>query len=262
MASALAAGLMGTHCTPDNMLVVDPNGPVLQRWAQQQVTGISQVNDQLSAYRIWVFAVKPQHLKQAVLACQPYLQPDTLIVSVAAGISGATLSAWLSTPELPFTRVVRCMPNTPALIGAGASGLMAMDGVNATDKAQAEALLRSVGEVVWVADDREIDIVTALSGSGPAYVFLFLESLIESAVKQGLNPDQARQLALATLSGATQLAAASSDSIAVLRDQVTSKGGTTAAALTVFQENQFPQIVHQAMLAASERAAQLSLEFS
>lgn len=262
MASALAAGLVGTHCTPDNVFVIDPNEPVLQGWAQKQVAGSVQANDQLSSYRIWVFAVKPQYLKAAVLACQPYLQADTLVISVAAGISAATLSTWLGSPEQPFTRLVRCMPNTPSLIGAGASGLMAMDGVSAADKTQAEALLRSVGDVVWVANDRQIDIVTSLSGSGPAYVFLFIESLINSAVQQGLSPDQAQQLALATLSGATQLAKQSTENIQTLRDQVTSKGGTTAAALAVLQENHFEQIIHLAMTAASERASQLSLEFS
>jgi pyrroline-5-carboxylate reductase len=153
------------------------------------------------------------------------------------------------------------MPNTPALIGAGAAGLMAMSGVSDEDKAVAQQLMRAVGDVVWVENDAQIDAVTALSGSGPAYVFLFLESLIQGAVDQGLSSEQARTLALATLAGTTQLAALSPESLATLRERVTSKGGTTAAALEVFRNKQFPAIVHEAMDAARDRAAQLSKEF-
>ncbi|NYT64764.1 pyrroline-5-carboxylate reductase [Alcaligenaceae bacterium] len=262
MASALASGLIGRHCSADNVHVIDPGAPALEHW-QQQGTSVAQHADAtLTKHRVWIFAVKPQHLKQAVAQCLPYLQPDTLVISVAAGISAATLSDWLSTPDHHFTRLVRCMPNTPALIGAGASGLMALDGVNPDDRKLATELLESVGQVVWVNSDYEIDVVTSLSGSGPAYVFLFLEALIASATQQGLSVQQSRQLALATLTGATQLATQSPDSIATLRERVTSKGGTTAAALDVFQQRDFTSTIDMAMKAATNRAAQLSLEFS
>ncbi|MBP6017879.1 MAG: pyrroline-5-carboxylate reductase [Burkholderiaceae bacterium] len=262
MASALASGLIGRHCEAGNVHVVDPGAAALQGWQEQGASVALKADAALAEHRVWIFAVKPQFLKQAVADCLPYLQPDTLVISVAAGISAATLSKWLSTPEHAFTRLVRCMPNTPALIGAGASGLMALDGVSDYDRSLATELLGSVGQVVWVDSDYEIDVVTSLSGSGPAYVFLFLEALIDSATQQGLSPDQARQLALATLAGATQLAAQSSDSIATLRERVTSKGGTTAAALDVFQQRQFATTIDMAMKAATDRAAQLSLEFS
>jgi pyrroline-5-carboxylate reductase len=190
------------------------------------------------------------------------LQDDTLVISIAAGIPSTAIAQWLGTPQRPWTRLVRCMPNTPALIGAGASALMAMEGVSEDDKLIAQQLLRAVGQAVWVDSDHEIDIVTSLSGSGPAYVFLFLEALIQGGVGQGLSEDQARTLALATVTGATQLAALSHESLAVLRERVTSKGGTTAAALNVLQSRQFSDAVQAAMQAAADRAAELSIEFS
>ncbi|HUG58795.1 MAG TPA: pyrroline-5-carboxylate reductase [Candidimonas sp.] len=262
MATALGAGLIGKRCGAHDVHVVDINAAILEPWAQQGTT-VSLAPDQtLVTRRVWIFAVKPQYMKEAVQNCRPFLQPDTLVISIAAGISSATLGQWLGSPQQPFTRLIRCMPNTPALIGAGASGLMAGEGASEDDKMVAQQLMRAVGEVVWVANDYEIDVVTSLSGSGPAYVFLFLEALIQGGVKQGLSNDQARTLALATLTGATQLAALSHESLTVLRERVTSKGGTTAAAVAVLQDQQFPNIVQTAMQAAADRAAELSNEFS
>ncbi|HWL28184.1 MAG TPA: pyrroline-5-carboxylate reductase dimerization domain-containing protein, partial [Burkholderiaceae bacterium] len=144
---------------------------------------------------------------------------------------------------------------------AGASGVLALDGASEDDRIVVQQLLRAVGEVVWVDSDAHLDAITALSGSGPAYVFLFLESLIQGATEMGLTDDQARTLALATVKGATELAALSHEDLATLRERVTSKGGTTAAALAVLQSRQFPSIVQEAMEAARARAAQLSVEF-
>ncbi len=262
MATALGAGLIGKRCGAHDVHVVDPNGPVLERWKQQGTTVAAQPDETLASRRVWIFAAKPQYMKQAVQSCRPYLRDDTLVISIAAGISSATLGAWLGAPDQPWTRLIRCMPNTPALIGAGASGLMAGQGVSEDDKMVAQQLMRAVGEVVWVGSDHEIDVVTSLSGSGPAYVFLFIDALIQGGVGQGLSEDQARTLALATLTGATQLAALSHESLAVLRERVTSKGGTTAAALGVFEDRQFFGIVQAAMQAAADRAAGLSVEFS
>ncbi len=262
MASALAAGLIGKRCGAQDVHVIDPNEPVRARWKEQGVSVAAQADETLAGRRVWIFAVKPQFLSEAVASCRPYLADDTLVISVAAGISTATLSQWLGSEDRPWTRLIRCMPNTPALIGAGATGLLALDGVSEEERALAQQMLRAVGEVAWVDDDAGIDAVTALSGSGPAYVFLFLESLIQGGIEQGLAPDLARKLALATVSGATQLAALSPESLATLRERVTSKGGTTAAALEVFQQQGFAQLIQRAMGAARERAAQLSDEFA
>lgn len=262
MASALGAGLIGKRCGAHDVHVIDINETVLQGWAEQGCSTATAPDATLSSRRIWLLAVKPQFMKDAVAGIKPFLQPGTLVVSIAAGISAETLGAWLGSPDQPWTRLVRAMPNTPALIAAGATGLMAASGVSDAERAQAQLLFKAVGEVVWVEDDHAIDVVTSLSGSGPAYVFLFLEALISTAVEQGMHEDQARRLALATLSGATQLAGLSPEPLATLRERVTSRGGTTAAALDVLDQGDFPGTVRRAMLAAAERAAALSRDFS
>lgn len=260
MATALGAGLIGKRCGARDVHVVDVNAAALESWAEQGCSTATRADDTLAGHRIWVLAVKPQFMKEAVAGLRPHLQPDTLVVSIAAGVSAETLGRWLGSPEKPWTKLVRGMPNTPALIAAGATGLMAGSGVSDAERAQVEQLFKAVGEVVWVPDDRAIDTVTSLSGSGPAYVFLFLEAMIATAVEQGLDAAQARRLALATVTGATQLAGLSHEDLATLRERVTSKGGTTAAALQVLNQNDFSGTVRGAMLAAAERAAELSRE--
>ncbi|NLY28942.1 MAG: pyrroline-5-carboxylate reductase [Alcaligenaceae bacterium] len=262
MASALGAGLIGKRCGAHDVLVIDPNESTLQNWSAQGTRTAFKPGPELAEHRVWILAVKPQSLREAVQQCKPFLTPETLVISVAAGISATTLSQWLGEPGQPFQRIVRCMPNTPALIGAGASGLMALEKVSADDRRVAEFMVKAVGEYVWVENDAQIDTVTALSGSGPAYVFLFLESMIESATRMGLPPDQARKLALATVSGATQLAALSPETLATLRERVTSKGGTTAAALDAFAVRGFNGTIDAAMQAARDRAETLSAELS
>lgn len=262
MASALASGLIDKRCAAGDIHVIDPDESTRARWTEQGASVAPAADARLSERRVWFFAVKPQVMAEVVQQCRPFLRPDTLVISIAAGIPGSALAQWLSSEGQPYTRVVRCMPNTPALIGCGITGMVALPGVSAEDRACAEQLLRAVGQLVWVEDDADIDAVTAISGSGPAYVFLFLEALIESAVQLGLPADQARELALATLHGATQLATLSPDSPAVLRERVTSKGGTTAAALAVFQDESFKDIVARATQAAARRAGELAREFS
>lgn len=262
MASALSAGLIGKRCAADEVLVIDPNESVRQKWHQQGARAAAQIDEQLAQQRIWFFAVKPQQMKAVVRQCQPFIQPNTLIISVAAGIAADDIARWLGQERQPHQRVIRCMPNTPALIGCGATGLMALDAVDANDKRIAEMVFKTVGEFVWVKDDQAIDAVTALSGSGPAYVFLFLEALIRGGIEQGLSAEQARKLALATVSGATELAALSPLPLEQLRANVTSEGGTTAAALHVFNQQHFTTIIQHAMQAAKDRAAELANEFS
>jgi pyrroline-5-carboxylate reductase len=215
----------------------------------------------LRNHQVWIFAVKPQQMKDVVLQCKPWMSPDTLVISIAAGISISSLANWLGSPTVPFNNIVRCMPNTPALVGAGVTGLAAPSVLSAENKIRATNLLSAVGQTVWVKDDAAIDAVTALSGSGPAYVFLFLEALIKGGEDLGLTTDQAKVLALATFAGATKLATDSPETPSTLRERVTSKGGTTAAALSVFKESHFVEIVTRAMSAADRRAAELSKEF-
>ena len=262
MATALASGLIGKRCGAHDVHVIDIDETVLERWSQQGTSVAIAADDALARCRVWIFAVKPQYLQATVASCRPFLQDDTLVISIAAGVSATTIGQWLGSAEHPWSRLIRCMPNTPSLIGAGASGLMALDGASEDDRLVAQQLMRAVGEVVWVKDDAQIDAVTALSGSGPAYVFLFIEALIQGGIRHGLTDDQARSLALATVTGATQLAALSHETLATLRERVTSKGGTTAAALDVLQKKNFSEIVQDGMDAARDRAAQLSKELA
>lgn len=260
MANALASGLIGKRCAADKVHVVDPHEAGLHSWRERGCSTSARADASLARQRVWVLAVKPQQMKEVVMQCRPYLQPDTLVISIAAGITSETLGRWLGSTEQPWVRLVRCMPNTPALIGAGATGLLAGAGVDAQDKAVTELLFKAVGQFSWFDSDDQLDAVTALSGSGPAYVFLFLEALIEGGTQLGLSPEQARKLALATLSGATELAALSPDSPATLRERVTSKGGTTTAALQVFEQQGWTGTVCTAMQAAYVRAGQLAAE--
>jgi pyrroline-5-carboxylate reductase len=262
MAGALASGLIGRRCAAADVHVVDPGADKRAHWESLGTTAAPAPDARLSDCRVWFFAVKPQVMPEVVRQCRAWLRPDTLVISIAAGIPGNAIARWLGTESAPYTRVVRCMPNTPALIGCGVTGMTALPGVEDSDRAQAEELLRAVGEILWVADDAAIDAVTAVSGSGPAYVFLFLEALMAAAVEQGLSADQARQLALGTFHGATQLAMLSPDAPSVLRERVTSKGGTTAAALAVFQERGLTDTMRAAVTAAARRAGELAREFS
>lgn len=261
MAAALASGLAGKVCPAGNIHVIDINQDGHAAWQARGMTTATAPDEALARCRVWVFAVKPQNMKDVVASTRQWLQDDTLVVSVAAGIRTDTLAGWLGSPDAPFKRLVRCMPNTPALVGAGITGLAALDGVSEADRELAATLLASVGQVVWVADDAALDGVTALSGSGPAYVFLFLEALVAGGLKVGLTEAQAKQLALGTLAGATKLASESTEPLAVLRERVTSKGGTTAAALAAFGDAGFTGIVEDAMAAAARRSRELAEEF-
>ena len=261
MANALVSGLLGQGCPIAQLHVLEVSEGLREQWRARGISVASAPDASLAAQQVWIFAVKPQQMREVALQCKPWLKPDTLIISIAAGIALNSLSSWLGSPEQPYMRVVRCMPNTPALVRAGVTGMVAVEGLAQSEKDIATDLLSAVGQVVWVDNDQAIDAVTALSGSGPAYVFLFLESLMAGAQALGLSAEQARTLAFATLAGSTQLAAESTETPAVLRERVTSKGGTTAAALDVFAELHFSTIVAQAMAAANERAAELSKEF-
>lgn len=199
-----------------------------------------------------VLAVKPQQM-HAALADWPALRAHQLVLSIAAGIRAGDLSRWLR----GHAAVVRAMPNTPALIGQGVSGLYALPGVSAEQRLAAERILGSVGEAHWVTDETQIDAITAISGSGPAYVFYFIEALEQAAVSLGLPADTARALALGTFQGAAALASRGEAPPAELRARVTSKGGTTEQGLRVLAECHVDQAILQAARAAARRAQEL-----
>ncbi|MBS0372683.1 MAG: pyrroline-5-carboxylate reductase [Proteobacteria bacterium] len=216
------------------------------------VRAVESLDDQALACDVLVLAVKPQQLKAAVAPIAGRLSTQ-VVVSIAAGLRLTDIGRWLG----DYRKLVRAMPNTPALIGAGITGLFADPSVDAEGRDAAAKVLAAVGSVVWVADEAQIDGVTAVSGSGPAYVFHFIECLQAAGESLGFDADTARKLAIDTVLGAAKLAASSEESPAVLRERVTSKGGTTAAALASFAADGFPAIVTRAVAAAEARGREL-----
>lgn len=257
MATALIGGLAGSVTAGANIHVVDLNADSLQKLQQQfGVTTAQAIDAAVTNADVIVLAVKPQQMRDVVLQLQPHLTTQ-LILSIAAGIRGIDLSRWFN----GYGAIVRTMPNTPALIGKGITGMVALAGVSDAQRAAADAIMRAVGATVWLNDEALIDPVTAVSGSGPAYVFYFIEAMQQAATEMGLTPEQGTQLALATFTGAAELAAQSSEPIAVLRERVTSKGGTTHAALSSMQADGVKDAIVRALKAAAARGKELGEEF-
>jgi pyrroline-5-carboxylate reductase len=257
MAAALIGGLIARGAPPAALWAIDPSEA--QRAALGARFGIAVHAAPDAAgldADVIVLAVKPQQMREAVRAIAPHVGTQMLL-SVAAGVRAVDLSRWLG----GYRRIIRTMPNTPALVGLGAAGLAALPGGPESDRVLAEAIMKSVGETVWVDDEAKLDAVTALSGSGPAYVFRFIESMIDGGMKLGLSAEQARLLTLQTFVGATQLALRADEPPSVLRDRVTSKGGTTAAGLAVLEARGVPQAIVDAMDAANRRSEALGKEF-
>ncbi|MCF8147908.1 MAG: pyrroline-5-carboxylate reductase [Sulfuritalea sp.] len=256
MASAIIGGLLSQGFAPSHLHVVEPFEEA--RTKLHGAFGIkahAEAGDFLKQAGMVVWAVKPQTFKEAALQVAPFTR-NALHLSVAAGIRSDTIAQWLQTQ-----RVIRSMPNTPALIGKGITALVARAGVSPTDKDWASAVIQTTGEVLWLNDETQIDAVTALSGSGPAYMFYFMEAMREAGTGMGLDPAQAYQLAVATFIGAGELAKASSEPPEILRQRVTSKGGTTFAALSAMERSGIKASFIQAMQAARVRAKELGDEF-
>ncbi|WP_323121837.1 pyrroline-5-carboxylate reductase [Burkholderia alba] len=257
MAAALIGGLVKRGIAANGLYAVDVNDDVRRRAeAQFGIRTGAAVDAALAGYDAIVLAVKPQVLKDVAQALAPHLTSRPLVISIAAGIRGADLSRWLG----DYPRVVRTMPNTPALIGMGVTGLAALAGVDAAGRDLAAQVLGAVGQIVWFDDEAQLDAVTAISGSGPAYVFYFIEALQEAARRLGMNDAQGRALAVATFTGAAQLAAQSGEPASVLRERVTSKGGTTAAALASFDAQGVKEAIVRGALAAQARAREMGDE--
>jgi pyrroline-5-carboxylate reductase len=260
MARGLIGGLLGKGANPALITVADPQAAGREALQRDFGVKVTDSNDEaVSGAAVVVLAVKPQIMAPVVRALAPALQAARpLVISVAAGIRVDNLQGWIG-PSLP---VVRAMPNRPALIGAGATGLYAPGGVSEAQRALAEQVLGSTGLVVWVRREDDIDLVTALSGSGPAYFFRLAELMAEAAVALGLEPSVAHRLAAQTLAGAGQLVAAETDvDLARMRAEVTSKGGTTEAALNCFGAQELDRTVAAAMRAAAARSRELAEQF-
>lgn len=261
MADALLGGLLGKGFSPASLRVVEIDAAARER-VEKKYPGLrafASAREALRAGDIVVFAVKPQQMKEAVRACG-LAKDANLVISIAAGITLGSLSRWLGGPDGSYGRVIRVMPNTPSLIGAGIAGLFAGAGASDADMEAAESIIGAVGKSVRVAAEADIDTVTAVSASGPAYVFWFIEQLAKSGEALGLPAGTAKKLAIETVLGAAKLAAQSSEPPSVLRERVTSKGGTTAAALKVFDEAKLAEGFHRAVEAAKRRGVEMGDE--
>jgi pyrroline-5-carboxylate reductase len=256
MGRALISGLLANGFEPNQISVVEANAitalKLYEDFGVQGIGALEQIAFDFSKNNVVVMAIKPQDFNVVAKGLASKLKhasaPGPLILSIAAGIRLKDMSRWLD-----HARCVRAMPNTPALIGKGITGLFADAAVNDSDRALAETICNAVGQAVWVAEEKLMDAVTAVSGSGPAYVFAFLEAMQSAGEKLGLDAQTARKLAYATLEGATQLAHNSDEHAGILRERVTSKGGTTAAALDVMKQHGWHEILEKAVDAASQR---------
>jgi pyrroline-5-carboxylate reductase len=256
MATSLVAGLIADGFERTRITVSDPDSEKLSQLAAN--FGIHTESDNhkaLAGAGILVLAVKPQVLEKVCREiAEPVQRHKPLIISIAAGIRLATLKEWLGDD----LSLVRSMPNTPAMIQSGASGLYADIDVSKEQRSQAESILRAVGLTRWVEEESLIDAVTAVSGSGPAYFFLVMEAMEETAIGMGLDPQTARLLTLQTALGASRMAMESSDSPATLRQKVTSPGGTTECALGILEEGELRTLFRRALEGARDRSRELS----
>jgi len=256
MASAILGGLIRQGVQAGNFEVVEPfEATRVKLKAELGIDARPAAGGALSRCAVVVWAVKPQTFADAAVPVKA-VASGALHVSVAAGIPSDSIARWSGSE-----RVVRTMPNTPALVGQGMTGLFARPAVTAADRALAEQVLAPTGQLLWLDAEDQLDAVTAVSGSGPAYIFYFLEAMAEAGVDMGLSAEQAHRLAVGTFTGASALAAASTESPAVLRERVTSKGGTTHAALTAMEAAGIKASFKKAIRAAQARAGELAAEF-
>ena len=256
MASAIIGGLRRQGVAAERIDVVEPfEASRSALLATHGVKARAAAGDFLARAGLIVWAVKPQSFREAAALVAPHAA-QALHLSVMAGIRAGDLAA-----QGGSARVVRCMPNTPALVGKGMTGLFASPAASADDRALAETVIRTTGDALWVEREALLDAVTALSGSGPAYVFYFLEAMERAGTEMGLSAEQARRLAVGTFAGGSALAADSPEPLATLRERVTSKGGTTYAALTHLDQAGVQDAFAGALRAAAVRAKELGDEF-
>ena len=256
MASAVIGGLIKRGLPASQIQVVEPIAEQRAKLTQQFQVAVSEApSASLNRATLVVWAVKPQTFKEAAGQTCVHTQA-ALHLSVAAGIRSDSIASWLATQ-----RVVRAMPNTPALIGKGITALFARPAVSADQRLAVERVIQTTGDYLWLDDEKQLDAVTALSGSGPAYVFYFIEAMIQAGTDMGLSREQSHKLAVATFVGASALAQASEEPPEVLRARVTSKGGTTYAARMSLEQDGVKQQFMRAIQAARQRAAELGDEF-
>ncbi|TDG15680.1 pyrroline-5-carboxylate reductase [Seongchinamella unica] len=257
MATSIVGGLVEAGHPADHIRAADPFPESLERLQQVAPVHACTSNHEAAAGAdVIILAVKPQVMAEVCTGISASLATDSLVISIAAGITINSMQSWLGNA----TAIVRCMPNTPALLGCGASGLFANEQVSEVQRRHAEQVLSAVGLLSWVPREKDLDAVTALSGSGPAYFFLFMEAMIDAGVAQGLDRGTATRLAQQTALGAARMALESDVDLIELRRRVTSPGGTTQAAVESFEAAGLRQLVSEAMQAAADRADEMARE--
>lgn len=256
MATALIGGLIKRGYAPAHLRVIEVSQAACTKLHDEfSIRATTELSDAIPHSHVIILAVKPQQLREVTRQLAPLLTEGHLIISIAAGIRAADLADWLGTRN-----IVRVMPNTPALIRKGISGLYALPEVTSKEREHAQHILAAVGSTLWLDDETKMDGITAVSGSGPAYVFYFLEALQQGAQELGFNAADARRLAIDTVLGAAKLAESSSEPASELRARVTSKNGTTERALLCMEAHQIKQHLIEAMHAAAARSAELGDE--
>ncbi len=257
MAQSLVGGMIANGTSGSDIVVADPSDAATAEAAMKWNVSVAANNSAaVTSANVVVLAVKPQQMKNVLTDISDQLT-DQLLVSIAAGILTKDMMAWANAAQIA---IVRCMPNTPALLQCGATGLFAGSNVTQSQRTIAEDILKAVGLTAWVEQESQLDAITALSGSGPAYFFLMVEAMTEAAIELGLSRDLAIQFAKQTALGAARMTTESDIDPAQLRQNVTSPAGTTEAALNSFKQNNFNQIIALAMQAADKRAQELGRE--
>ncbi len=254
MARAIIGGLVAQGFDAADIAVKDPHEEKRAALtADFGAAAFDEAADWITAADLVVLAVKPQGLEACLKETAQWISPDATVLSIAAAVSVDAIARWSGK-----SRIVRCLPNTPAMAGCGFSGLYAGQGAGPEDRARAQKVMESVGSVVWVADEAQLHVVTAGPGSGPAYVFLFMEALADALVQAGADAGQAREMALSTVYGAASLAKASGEDFALLRQKVTSKGGTTAKAIEALEAGDFRGLIGSAVKACIARSEEMA----
>ena len=259
MAKSIAGGLIDNGYNAEQLTLCTPVEAELQPLVES--LGVNVDTDSAAASRqadIVILAIKPQIMPEVCQQLRGCIAEGALVISVAAGIPCESMTTWLGETQA----IVRCMPNTPALVGQGATGLFANARATGHHRQQAQSILGAVGTIAWVDDEALIDTVTAVSGSGPAYFFLLMESMIEAGIEMGLSRQNATELTLQTAYGAATLAKSSNVDVAELRRRVTSPNGTTERAIHTFEASNSRDICAQAMRSARDRAQEMAKEFN
>ena len=259
MASAIFGGLLDNGFDSDQISVIDPSEGAQQQARSAGLTRVYSAAPDAIEDDLLVLAVKPQIASTVLASLQGKLSTSTTVLSIIAGIDANSLAKMLGLDDA--STIIRCMPNTPALVNEGMTALLANNQCSEHGQRLAEQVMAAVGKTLWVSEESDLDTVTAISGSGPAYFFLFMESLTEAAVRLGMPTEEARLLAVQTAIGSAKLAAVSDDKLSQLRNNVTSPGGTTEQAVLSFEQSGLRNVVDDAVLAARKRSIELSKEF-